>query len=84
MKSDDVKGLIRLAAMNRGNPPVYSWDAACESGCSYQGYGADELIRILLAKEAEQTCEHCVTSDCTHVAARLILWDVAEAEKRHV
>ncbi len=71
--------IVQEAALRRGQPPVYSWDAACEQGCSYQGYGLDELLLRLLQREARKTCAQCGVGDCTHEAARLVLEEVKAA-----
>lgn len=72
--------LVRRAAIRRGQPPTYSWDAACIRGCSYQGYGLDELLRFLLVQEAQYRCSQCGAGDCTHEAARIILSEITETE----
>ena len=61
------------AAIERGKPLRFSWDAACARGYSYQGYGLDELLRRLLLREATGRCDQCGAGDCTHEAARLIV-----------
>lgn len=69
---------FRLAAVRRGQPPIFSWDDACTHGCSYQGYGLDELLLRLLFEEAKKSCDQCGAGDCTHEAARLVLFEIAE------
>lgn len=68
--------LVRRAAMNRGQPPVTSWDVLCTKGISYQGYGLDELLWRLLFQEARGRCDQCGAGDCTHESARLFLYDI--------
>lgn len=67
---------VRRAALNRGRPPNYSYDDACRRGFSYQGYGLDELLRVLLLREAAGTCDQCGAGDCTHEAARLVVHEM--------
>lgn len=72
--------LVRRAAIARGKPPLYSWDVHCEEGAAYQGYGLDELLRILLLQEAERQCNQCGAGDCTHEAARIVVSEIAATE----
>lgn len=76
----DARYLVRRAAKDRGKPPIYSWDKACEEGAAYQGYGLDELLRYLLLKEAELQCNQCGAGDCTHEAARIVVSEIAATE----
>lgn len=72
--------MVRRAAVRRGQPLTYSWDRECARGFSYQGYGLDELLRLLLLREARARCSQCGAGDCTHEAARLIAEEIAESE----
>lgn len=74
--------LIRSAAKNRvtGKPLTFSWDQECGRRISYQGFGLDELLRLLLVREAAEYCDQCGVGDCTHEAARLIVAEIIEAE----
>jgi hypothetical protein len=73
--------LVRRAARDRGKPLAFSWDAACDRGYSYQGYGLDELLRRLLLKEAAGSCPQCGAGDCTHEAARLVVSEIERSEQ---
>ena len=54
----------------------YRWDQACRQGLSYQGYGLDELLRILLLRASQQTCDQCGVGDCPHEAAARVVADM--------
>lgn len=70
----DREQLIRLAAVYRGQPLVYSWDLACARSDDLDG-----LLVRLLEQEAIRTCDQCGAGDCTHQAALLVL-----AERRDI
>ena len=70
--------LVRRAAINRGRPPGYSYDAACER----HDY-LDSLLSRLLVTEAMQRCDQCGAGDCTHQAAQLVLEERAQHSERY-
>lgn len=80
MKSGE--DVVMIAARSRGLPLNFSWDKACRRGYSYQGYGLDQLLRHLLLKESEKQCSQCGAGDCSHEAARLVIFDIRLAETR--
>lgn len=75
-----VQSMLARAASQRGQPLKYDWTAACNRGLSYQGYGLDELLRLLLVREGFDFCDQCGAGDCTHEAARLVLTEVLQDE----
>jgi len=75
-----LRATVGRSATERGEPPRYSWDAACERGVSYSGWGLDELLRYLVYAAACERCEQCGLGDCRHEAARCVAIELGLSE----
>lgn len=72
-----------IVLLERAEFRSYSWDSACEQGYSYQGYGLDELLRLLLVQKARRWCGQC-RNGCVHSAARTVVEEIVGAEEKVV